>query len=648
MDVTDQNQTQRHDGTSSSHQHDIDSTPSDTSVTTVSATSLDTTTTPATQLTHTTEASHLPVRSSVNRAHSVSSRTSPYPLSHNTSRHALPGEAANIPRTAQYHAVGMPARHPLGVQTDPMHSDVSSADSADGNGIDMEPEVLAALRSTREVVDRNRVESGRVGLVSLGVVSSDDEDEGNDNEEAERDDQVGAGGSTSAATAFGDDEARRLSQVSATAISSSNPVAKRPRLSNSSLASASHLYGCPICLSTIREAFMTACGHSFCFRCISRHLSERHVCPLCFQSLEGDQIFPNFALNKLITQGTLESTIQTNLPQPLFLQQQHHQQQQANQLSLRNLTTVEQIRSTVENGDELDADDIDTLLKILQQKKQSMQSYARQFEMSTMRQFLLKAQTKKLSEMEVLRKELMVVEEDLEYVSTQLDRFAQSSETFGDGALARSRVVSTCGRQPAAEGAQVPNATLAEPKDVSTEQPHNKRVEEHFNDLESFYFNTRMRGVGEEGLDEFLETLTTFARHERFRPVATLRYGDSTASTAIVASIEFDRDDDVFAVAGVTRKIKIYDYNNVIEQAEAWSELAQQRRRGRGKEQVMDERQGEWWNGEGEASGAGDEGSISTALQYPVTELTNRSKISCLSFNPYIKSQLACSDYDGT
>ncbi|KAJ1828413.1 hypothetical protein LPJ73_008568, partial [Coemansia sp. RSA 2703] len=212
MDVTDQNQTQRHDGMSSSHQHDIDSTPSDTSVTTVLATSLDTTTTPATQPTHTTESSHLPVRSSVNRAHSVSSRTSPYPLSHNTSRHALPGEAANIPRTAQYHAVGMPARHPLGVQTDPMHSDVSSADSADGNGIDMEPEVLAALRSTREVVDGSRVESGRVGLVSLAVVSSDDEDEGNDNEEEVRDDQVGAGGSTSAATAFGDDEARRLSQ----------------------------------------------------------------------------------------------------------------------------------------------------------------------------------------------------------------------------------------------------------------------------------------------------------------------------------------------------------------------------------------------------------------------------------------------------
>ncbi|KAJ2629134.1 hypothetical protein H4R22_003502 [Coemansia sp. RSA 1290] len=35
-------------------------------------------------------------------------------------------------------------------------------------------------------------------------------------------------------------------------------------------------------------------------------------------------------------------------------------------------------------------------------------------------------------------------------------------------------------------------------------------------------------------------------------------------------------------------------------------------------------------------------------MQYPAAEYTNRSKISCLSFNPYIKAQLACSDYDGT
>ncbi|KAJ2783696.1 hypothetical protein GGI15_002490 [Coemansia interrupta] len=549
---------------------------------------------------------------------------------------------ANIPRTAQFHAVGMPARHPLGVQADPMHSDMSSTESADGTGIGMEPEALMSPRSMLDAVDTGRVEAGRGMPAAMAEVSSDIENEGNGNEEDIGDDVIGAAdrdgaGPTSAAAAAaaaavisaavsGDAEARRL-----------GPAAKRPRLSNAPATSGCHLFGCPICLDTIREAFMTACGHSFCFRCISRHLRERHLCPLCFQPLAGDQIFPNFALNKLITQGASESAQQTNAG--------------SNQLSLRHLTTVEQIRSTVEDGDLLDADDIDTLLMVLQQKKQNMRCFERQFEMSTMRQFLLTAQTKKVSEMEVLRKELVVVEEDLEYVSAQLDRFTQSSESLGDGQLSRSRVVSTCGKQAAAaEGVQVPNASMGDVRDAAAEQlsPRNKRVEEHFGDLEAFYFDTRMRGTGADGLDEFLETLTTFARHERFRPVATLRYGDSTASTAIVASIEFDRDDDVFAVAGVTRKIKIYDYNNVIEQAEAWSELAQQQqqRRRRGKE--LDEPQGEWWSRDGDAGGTSDGGALATALQYPVTEFTNRSKISCLSFNPYIKAQLACSDYDGT
>ncbi|KAJ2796373.1 hypothetical protein H4S07_006239, partial [Coemansia furcata] len=156
------------------------------------------------------------------------------------------------------------------------------------------------------------------------------------------------------------------------------------------------------------------------------------------------------------------------------------------------------------------------------------------------------------------------------------------------------------------------------------------------------------------GLAEFLETLTTFARYEQFRPVATLRYGDGTASAAIVASIEFDRDEEIFAVAGVTRKIKIFDYANVIEQADTWNGLAhtaQQRR----QRQKLVARQ-DWWNRDVEenSNGGGDSSSTDagatmvTALQYPTVEFTNRSKISCLSFNPYIKSQLACSDYDGT
>ncbi|KAJ1647306.1 hypothetical protein LPJ64_001287 [Coemansia asiatica] len=451
--------------------------------------------------------------------------------------------------------------------------------------------------------------------------------------------------------------------IIASSIADESRARSQKAAATASIPLGAHVFECPICLDTIQEAFMTACGHSFCFRCISRHLLGRLTCPVCFQSLERDQIYPNFALNKLIAQSTGCAKSQLGY---------HASQQQQQQQSIQSLrqpsqrhqpSIVDQIRSAVENGDELDADDIDTLMMVLQQKRQSMRCYERQFEMATMRQFLLAAQAKKASEMEMLRKELLIVEEDLDYVSTQLDSFAQSSEAFRDCALSRSRTVFTCSKQSAAATAsdnmQVPNAPTEDSS--PTDMPRNKRVDEHFSDLESFYFDTRMRGVGEEGLDEFLETLSTFAKHERFKPVATLRYGDSTASTAIVASIEFDRDDEVFAVAGVTRKIKIYDYCNVIEQAETWNELTQQQQQLRRRridhqqdqqQQQQQQAQSEWWSRESEARSTADDGgaaaSAGTALQYPVAEFTNRSKISCLSFNPYIKSQLSCSDYDGT
>ncbi|KAJ2586347.1 RING finger and WD repeat domain-containing protein 2, partial [Coemansia sp. RSA 1722] len=546
------------------------------------------------------ETSNLPVRNSTGRVHTVSARASPYSITHHHSngRHMMTGEAANIPRAAQYHAVGMPARHPLGIQTESMQSDVSSTESADSNGAENEP--LMAV-SDHDSAAQDTV-AGSIGTAEShramsSLESVDDESESSDDEEDvsssnnsngstnrnsdsqgrhEDEDALGTNGRGSGSGSrsrsdMTDYEGRPSVSRSHPTSTADEPKARNQKAAGATSASAgTFAFGCPICLDTIREAFMTACGHSFCFRCISRHLVGRQTCPTCLQPLESDQIYPNFALNKLIAQGAAGTTKIQLGHHALQQQQQQPIQSLLQQQSQRQLNIVDQIRSAVENGDELDADDIDTLLTLLQQKRQSMRSYERQFEMATMRQFLLAAQAKKASEMEVLRKELLIVEEDLDYVSTQLDGFAQSSESFRDSALSRLCTLAPCSKRSTAAAAsdsmQVPNASTegGSPADM----PQNKRVDEHFGDLESFYFDTRMRGVGEEGLDEFLETLTTFARYERFKPVATLRYGDSTASTAIVASIEFDRDDEVFAVAGVTRKIKIYDYCNVVEQAE--------------------------------------------------------------------------------
>lgn len=68
-------------------------------------------------------------------------------------------------------------------------------------------------------------------------------------------------------------------------------------------------------------------------------------------------------------------------------------------------------------------------------------------------------------------------------------------------------------------------------------------------------------------------------------------------------SIEFDRDDDLFATAGVSRRIKVFDFSAVVNEP--------------------------------------------TDAHCPVVEMTTRSKLSCLSWNKYAKNQIASSDYEG-
>ena len=75
-------------------------------------------------------------------------------------------------------------------------------------------------------------------------------------------------------------------------------------------------------------------------------------------------------------------------------------------------------------------------------------------------------------------------------------------------------------------------------------------------------------------------------------------------NSSIVSSIEFDKDQEFFAIAGVTKRIKIYDYNVVLKD-------------------MVD-------------------------IHYPSTEMVCSSKISCISWSSFHKSTLASSDYEGT
>lgn len=61
----------------------------------------------------------------------------------------------------------------------------------------------------------------------------------------------------------------------------------------------------------------------------------------------------------------------------------------------------------------------------------------------------------------------------------------------------------------------------------------------------------------------FSDTIAKFSKYSRLKTLANLHYADSFSSSvsSIVSSIEFDKDDEFFATAGVTRKIKIFEVN---------------------------------------------------------------------------------------
>ncbi|GLC48429.1 hypothetical protein PLESTB_000096900 [Pleodorina starrii] len=57
---------------------------------------------------------------------------------------------------------------------------------------------------------------------------------------------------------------------------------------------------CPICVETITDPFVTSCGHTFCYQCISTQLKHKNSCPSCGDYLTADNIYPNFLLNKIL------------------------------------------------------------------------------------------------------------------------------------------------------------------------------------------------------------------------------------------------------------------------------------------------------------------------------------------------------------
>ena len=369
-----------------------------------------------------------------------------------------------------------------------------------------------------------------------------------------------------------------------------------------------HDFICPICFEMIDEAYVTKCGHSFCYQCIFRSLEESNRCPKCNAIIGKDQIFPNFLLNKLVLkckQGTITSK---------------------RKKAADTLVHSNEVHDLVKT-ENLDISEVNHLLDALHRKKESLEADSKAAQLEILKDFLLQLKRRKQQELDRLMEEVRYLDDDLSHVESKID--AHSTEYQN---LLQNHVVPTTPTIvpiPSTGGTCFPLDDTTEQEDISaigfnTTRHANfrhgwstaslasrrKKVYQHFDDLETCYFNAKKGNITggiktEDSLEYITESLAKFTQFCSCRPLATLNYaGDIYNGSSIVSSIEFDRDCEYFAIAGVTKKIKVFEYGQVVRD-------------------VVD-------------------------VHYPAHEMTCNSKISCISWSQYHKGMLASSDYEGT
>jgi len=151
-----------------------------------------------------------------------------------------------------------------------------------------------------------------------------------------------------------------------------------------------------------------------------------------------------------------------------------------------------------------------------------------------------------------------------------------------------------------------------------------------------------------EAVSAFGKRLATLSKYSRFKTIAHLHYSDSffSASNSIVSALEFDRDDEFFATAGVTKKIKIYEFGNIVaEYRDKDPKALSSIRGGESKSTLISNLRA--FNPKVDTDSVPSIDGMDAVPRYPILEMSSRSKISCLSWNTYFKSSLASSDYEG-
>lgn len=380
-----------------------------------------------------------------------------------------------------------------------------------------------------------------------------------------------------------------------------------------------------------------------------------------------DQLIPNYLLDELIAKHRMKAQIQerlfgtpnsgTALPNssnsssdtPDVLDHRNFLDLAANADGLRGLLTTE--------SQKLSLPDVKAILDILSQRKQMLEAETSIAQNRLLGDFLneLLQQTEKKREqidqqIVLIKKDLAVVgnvcNADNENRSNRNAPAGVSSVDSSDVAMSDNDLVSTQNSTPSSRPDGGLNAddgfnSLRNGISNQTYLSRKRRMYAHFDDFVSSYFTIRRRELlfgtdtngdiadGEQGdtstlsspsqstfaensntkrprntLAVFRENLVGFSKYNSLRPLATMHYSsDLHNNSTIVSTIVFDKDNEFFAIGGVTRRIKVFDYLAVVRDT--------------------------------------------VDIHYPNVEMVSNSKISCITWNSFYKYTMASSDYEG-
>lgn len=313
---------------------------------------------------------------------------------------------------------------------------------------------------------------------------------------------------------------------------------------------------CPICLAILSHPTITPCGHTFCFPCISTHIRRKQAA--------------NLQPPCPVCQATLaNASLYPNLAISTLLTQFHPP-------SPQNLPSAPQIAN-------LSEPQVDLLLKQLLSRKAATARHTTAIGAALTRAFLNACRSDKQAAANRLAEELRLIEADLH--SLQLRQTPQQQHQIQI--------------QP----------------DISA---RTMLIERHRHNLEASYFEQR-RSEGDHALTTLLETLVNATSISRATTRSSIHHVDILRTNHnLISSIQFNTSATLFATAGVTKRIKVFEFNALLESSHQNS-LQQ-----------------------GQTSQRSHQHH-----HYPVLEIPTLSKLSCLSWSHNRPSVLAASTYKG-